>query len=128
MDPRQFEELMAAAYEECGYQVTLTPRSGDHGRDLIAVKRGFGAIKVLNQVKRYKPNHVVSADDARALLGVLVGDPAASKGVLTTTSSFAPRILDDPAIGNAVPTRLQLINGQELQVLLGRIANGEIAL
>ena len=128
LDPRQWEELMAAAYDECGYEVTLTPRTGDHGRDLIAVKRGFGCIKILNQVKRYRPGHVVTADEARAVLGVLVGDPEASKAVVTTTSSFAPRILNDPAIGKAVPTRLQLIDGKELQKLLASIEQGDTTL
>jgi restriction system protein len=125
LDPRKLEELLAAAYDECGYRVTLTPRSGDHGRDLIAEKQGFGAIKLLGQAKLYKPDHVVTAEEARALLGVLAGDLAASKGVLATSSSFAPKILDDPAIGKAVPTRLQLINGEDLQNLLRSIANGE---
>ena len=50
---------MAAAYDACGYKVTLTPRSGDHGRDLIAIREGLGCIKVLNQVRAYHPGHVV---------------------------------------------------------------------
>jgi restriction system protein len=52
LDPRVWEELMAAAYDECGYTVVLTPRSNDHGRDLIAVKNGRGCIRLINQVKR----------------------------------------------------------------------------
>jgi restriction system protein len=125
LDWRQLEELMAAAYYECGYEVTLTSRSGDHGRDLIAVKRGRGCIRVINQVKRYSPDHLVTAEQARSTLGVLTGDHAASKAVLTTTSGFAPRILDDPAIGPAVPTRLQLIDGEDLQKLFKELERGE---
>jgi restriction system protein len=84
------EEIIAGAYHKYGFEeVTLTPRSGDHGRDVIAVKRGLGSIHVIDQVKAYKPGHLVTANDVRALLGVLQED-GASKGFLTTTSDFAP--------------------------------------
>jgi restriction system protein len=38
----KWEEIVAGAFTKAGYEVTLTPRSGDHGRDVIAIKRGFG--------------------------------------------------------------------------------------
>ncbi len=39
---RMWEEIVAGAYKKAGFdEVTLTPRSGDHGRDVIAVKRGL---------------------------------------------------------------------------------------
>jgi HJR/Mrr/RecB family endonuclease len=35
----RLEELVAGAYKRAGFEeVTLTPRSGDHGRDVIATK------------------------------------------------------------------------------------------
>jgi len=52
-------------------EVTLTPRSGDYGRDVIAIKKGIGTIRVIDQVKAYKPGHLVGANDVRALLGAL---------------------------------------------------------
>ena len=67
--------------------MTLTPRSGDHGRDVIAIKKGLGSIRVIDQVKAYKPGHRVTAKDVQALIGVLQGD-GASKGLLQL-----PRIL-----------------------------------
>ena len=93
--------------------MTLTPRSGDYGRDVIAVKRGLGSVRVIDQVKAYKPGHLVTADDVRALMGVLQGD-GASKGFLTTTSEFAPKIHTDPLIVPFIPSRLDLINGKLL--------------
>ena len=40
--PRKWEEIIAGAYKKAGFEeVTLTPRSGDHGRDIIAVKQGL---------------------------------------------------------------------------------------
>src|SRR5260221_9752201 len=42
IDWRKMEELVAATYDAAGFdEVTLTPRSGDDGRDVIAVKRGL---------------------------------------------------------------------------------------
>ena len=115
IDPRQFEELIAGWYVEAGFdEVTLTPRSADHGRDVIAVKKGIGSVRFLDSVKRCGPGHVVSADDVRALLGVLHGDLNATKGIITTSSDFAPNLLQDPGIAAQVPYRLELVNGVEL--------------
>src|SRR5437764_14262305 len=41
LSPRKLEEMIAGWYEAYGFdEVTLTPSSGDFGRDVIAVKRG----------------------------------------------------------------------------------------
>jgi restriction system protein len=114
LDPFKLEELVAGMYERQGFEVTLTPRSGDFGRDVIAVKPGFGTVRLIESVKRYGPDHRVPANDVRALLGVLAGDPRASKGIVTTTSDFAPRIAEDPFIQPFIPFRLELVNGTDL--------------
>lgn len=36
LDPRLFEETVAELLRRMGYEAILTPRSGDHGRDVIA--------------------------------------------------------------------------------------------
>jgi restriction system protein len=123
IDPRRWEEIIAAAYEQAGFdEVTLTHRSGDYGRDVIAVKKGLGEVRVIDQVKAYKHGHLVTANDVPALMGVLQTDGAA-KGFLTTTSDFAPRIKDDPLITPLIPQRLGLINGEQLVAKLQEIAN-----
>lgn len=120
--PRTWEELVAGAYKKAGFdEVILTPRSGDYGRDIIAVKRGLGFIRVIDQVKAYKPDHLVTANDVRALIGVLHGD-GASKGFLSTTSDFAPRIKEDPLIVPFMPSRLELINAKMLFARLDELA------
>jgi restriction system protein len=120
--PEKWEEIVAGAYKKAGFdEVTLTPRSGDHGRDVIAVKRGLGSVRVIDQVKAYTPPHLVTADDVRALMGVLQGDQA-SKGFLTTTSDFAPRLSEDPLIRPFIPSRLGLINGTDLTARLRELA------
>jgi len=122
ISPRAWEELIAGAYKTAGFEeVILTPRSGDNGRDVIAVKYGLGSVRVIDQVKAYKPAHLVTADDVRALIGVLHGD-GASKGFLTTTSDFAPRLKDDPLITPFIPARLELINGIQLMARLEELS------
>lgn len=114
ISPEKWEEIIAGAYRQAGFdKVTLTPRSGDFRRDVIAVKRGFGAVRIIDQVKAYKPSLLVTADDVRALGFVLQQDNAA-KGFVTTTSDFAPRIKDDPFISTLIPSRIELINGEKL--------------
>jgi len=112
--PEKWEEIIAGAYKRAGFdEVTLRPRSGDRGKDVIAVKRALCTVRVIDQVKAFKPSHRVTANDVRALIGVLQTD-GASKAVLTTTSDFAPRIKDDPTIIPFIPSRLELVNGTTL--------------
>jgi restriction system protein len=118
---RKWEELIAAAYAKDGYDVTLTPRSADHGRDVIAVKTGYCTVRIVDSVKAYKPGHLVTADEVRALWGVVNLDRA-SKGVVSTTSSFAPRITSDPFLADLMPHRLELIDGQSLLGKLKKVA------
>jgi restriction system protein len=123
ISPEKWEEIVAGASKKAGFdEVILTPRSGDYGRDVIAVKQGIGRIRVIDQVKAYRPPHLVSANDVRALLGVLAGD-GASKGFLTTTSDFAPRIRTDPLVTPFMTSPLELINGEALLARLTELAN-----
>lgn len=115
-NPRAFEEFIAASYDRAGFdEVTLTPQRGDGGRDVIAVKKGFGSIRFLEQAKAYSPGHLVTHDDIRAMLGVLSVDRNSSKGIITTTSDFQPGILkSDSEFKPFLPHRLELKNGKAL--------------
>lgn len=113
--PRRFEEFIAAAYERAGFdEVILTPQRGDHGRDLIATRRGALSIRVLDQTKAYSPQNLVTHDDVRAMLGVLTAESNASKGVITTTSKFQPGIRGNEKLKPFLPFRLELRDGEEL--------------
>lgn len=123
MPPSLWEEIVAAAYSMAGFdEVTLTPRSGDHGRDVIAVRKGVGCIKILGSVKAYKPGLLVDYDHIRGLLGVMSGERDASKGIITTTSDFPPNVAKDPFIAPFLPTRLELMNGKQLQQWLAELS------
>jgi restriction system protein len=124
--PQKWEEIIAGAFDKAGFdEVILTPRSGDHGRDVIATKHGVGCIKIIGSVKAYRPGNLVGYDDVRALLGVLSGERDASKGIIATTSGFPPRITKDPFIAPFLPTRLELMDGLALRKWLRELAQGK---
>jgi restriction system protein len=113
VESRQWEKIVAASYEQSGRwdEVTLTPRSNDGGKDVIAVKHGFGSVRLIESIKRYTPGHYTTAADVRELLGVLSMNHSASKGVISTTWEFAPGIEKDPQVRSFMPTRLELVDG-----------------
>lgn len=129
LDPRKWEELVAGAWRQEGYDVILTPRSGDGGKDVIvtATLPGVGRIRLFDQVKRYKPGHLVTADEVRSMLGVLEGGGNVSKGVITTTSDFAPGIAEDQGIQRFIPHRLELKPGEKLFAWLEALTNVPLA-
>ena len=115
ISPWRWEQLVAASYDRAGFdEVILTPRSGDLGRDVIAIKRGFGSVRILDQVKAYSPGHRVKAKEVRELVGVLLSDQNATKAMLTTTSEFAPGIWKEETIQQFVPFRLELFDKDRL--------------
>jgi restriction system protein len=126
---RQLEEIIAGAYHRAGWpDVVLTPRSGDRGRDVIATRLGVASIRIIDQIKAYKPGHVVTADEVRSMLGVLAAEPNVSKGLITTTSRFAPGIENNSALTAFMPHRLELKNGDQLRqwlLELGSIGQGD---
>ncbi len=65
---------------------------------------------------------MVTADEVRAMLGVITGARNVSKGVLTTTSAFAPRIGEDEYIAPFIPYRLELTPREPLLRWLDELA------
>jgi restriction system protein len=128
IDPRRWEEIIAGAYRQAGFdEVILTPRSGDKGRDVVATKRGIGSIRIFDQVKAYGPGHLVTAEEVRAMIGVITGAVNVSKGVITTTSEFAPRVRDDEFIKPFLPYRLELKPRKDLLTWLETLSGDRAA-
>ena len=122
LTPRQFEEIIAGAYIRDGWpDVVLTPASGDRGRDVIATRPEFGQIRIIDQAKRFDPKYKVSANDVRALIGVLHMQQNVTKAFVTTTSTFAPGIYDE--FKGLIPNRLVLRNGEQVNQWLTGIQN-----
>jgi restriction system protein len=123
LDWRKWEEVIAGAYRRQGFEVILTPRSNDRGRDVIATHE-FGSIRFYDQVKAYAPGHVVTLEEVHAMLGVLSSQPNVSKGVITTTSTFAPGVWKDPGVSQLIPYRLELKDRHALLPWLSSLAAG----
>lgn len=88
LTPRQFEETVAEAFAERGYEVTLTPATRDGGSDLyVARNDGLGRFLFAVECKRYRPSNPVQVGLVRQLYGVVERERATA-GVLITTSFF----------------------------------------
>jgi len=89
ISPREFEELTAEILDRLGFvSITLTPRSADGGRDVVATKIVDGIPLVMYfECKRYGEDEHVGVGIIRSLLGVTLNDKV-NVGVLVTTSRF----------------------------------------
>jgi hypothetical protein len=103
LDPRKFEVLIAELLRDKGYDVTLTPRSKDGGRDILAIKRDdIGTALTLVECRRYTEGKPVGVGVVRGLFGV-VSEEQASRGLIATTSNFTKGA---KAFRDKVPYRL----------------------
>lgn len=85
---RKFEEVVAEILDRQGYEVSLTPASGDGGFDIYAArKEGLGQFLYLVECKRYVPSNKVGVEIVRSLYGVLQAKRATA-GAIVTTSFF----------------------------------------
>ncbi len=89
LSPRKFEELVAELLRDMGYDVWLTQRSKDGGRDVLAVFRlPDGEILTVVECKRFAPDARVGPDIVHKLLWVADRHDNASRAILATTSRF----------------------------------------
>lgn len=88
LHPRRFEELVAELLRAQGFEPTLTPRTRDGGRDILAARSdALGNLLYLVECKRYAPGNKVGVEVVRSIHGVTQAERA-NKGVIVTTSSF----------------------------------------
>jgi restriction system protein len=78
-------------------------------------------------MKAYAPDRVVTREHVHEMLGVVHAE-GATKGIIATTSDFAPKLLDAPGLGASIPYRLELLNGVQLQDWLTRLMSDGTAL
>jgi restriction system protein len=119
---REWEAIIAGAYRRAGFEVILTPRSNDKGRDVIATRHDVGSIRYYDQVKAYSPGTAVTLEEVLSMLGVLTAEPNVSKAIITTTSTFAPGVFTHPGITQFLPYRLDLRDREKLLPWLAEIA------
>jgi restriction system protein len=123
VESRKFEEFLAGTYRAEGWEhVTLTPRSGDKGRDVIAE---LNSDRILQEAKAYSQHRLVTRGQVSDLYGVLKLDPDATKAIITTTADFAPGVKE--VFRYVMPHNLETVNGEEFVAQTERISTAELA-
>ncbi|HEU5062548.1 MAG TPA: restriction endonuclease [Solirubrobacterales bacterium] len=88
LSSRQFEELMAELFWRQGFEVSLTPTTGDGGVDLYLIEHtSLGQRLTVVECKKYARHRPVGVSAVRQLLAV-VDIQRANAGLLVTTSHF----------------------------------------
>jgi restriction system protein len=59
------------------------------------------------------------------MIGVITGAANVSKGIVTTTSTFAPKVTEDEYIKPLVPYRLELKSREQLMAWLEKLSSSE---
>ena len=108
LTPEEFEVAVGKLFQEMGYNLTVTKKSGDGGIDLDGFNLGLGGGRVVVQCKRYMDTVSVSA--VRDLFGVVASDNSIERGFLVTTGRIS-QAGKDFARGK----RITLIEGEELE-------------
>lgn len=92
--PYQFEELVAELLEKEGFNVNLTKRTHDGGKDIfIAQNNTLGNFLYYIECKQFAPNNHVGVKFVRELYGTISADRATA-GLLVTTSYFSKEATD----------------------------------
>ncbi|MFB9123474.1 hypothetical protein E2553_19355 [Paraburkholderia dipogonis] len=86
LTPREFEELCAELFQRQGYDVTITPKTRDGGKDLYLAKAdGFGSFLYIVECKRFAPDRPVDVGIIRSLYGVAQHERVTAAMTLTTS-------------------------------------------
>jgi HJR/Mrr/RecB family endonuclease len=88
--PREFEEVVTELFRAKGFEVDLTQRTSDGGKDIIAIHTDSLGIrsKYFIECKRYAEENKVGVALVRALQGVKNTKDGPNKTILVTTSTF----------------------------------------
>lgn len=115
LEPWEFEEFVADVFRRKGFDATITQRTRDGGKDIIAEFEIGGILyNTYFECKKYAQGHPVGVEIIRELFGVMNKD-LIDKGVIVTTSYFTKDAIDE---ANMLNGRIRLIDFNELQKLM----------
>lgn len=118
LTPFQFEELIADVLKDMGCEIQLTPKTRDHGRDILAVfPSPVGKLLTIVECKRYKPQNKIGVDIVERFLYTIDRTDNASCGLIATTSSFSE---DVNKIARDLPYKLKLKDFEGIRDWIGR--------
>ncbi|WP_374005936.1 restriction endonuclease [Delftia lacustris] len=89
---REFEEVVAEIFRAQGYEVKLTKRTRDGGKDVIAIHRTALGIETCYfiECKRHALDSKVDVSIVREVYGVHSTRDGPNKSIIATTSTFTP--------------------------------------
>jgi HJR/Mrr/RecB family endonuclease len=123
VDPFEFERLVAALWDELGYQTTVTQSSKDKGVDVVARQSTPVEQTVVIQAKRYGPNTKVGREEVQQYASLHRQEPDADLVVVVTTGAFT-----GPAMEAAGDLDVKLVDGDRLvEILAERDLYGLVA-
>ena len=80
--------MIAEIFKDKGYEVTLTTKTNDGGKDIVALyKSPFGHQMFVIECKKYKEENKVGVELVRGLYGIKTAERF-TQAILVTTSSF----------------------------------------
>jgi Restriction endonuclease len=90
ISPREFEEVVTEIFRAKNFEVGLTKRTNDGGKDIIAIHTDELGIKnkYFIECKRYSEDKKIGVALVRALQGVKNTKDGPNKTILVTTSTF----------------------------------------
>ena len=90
--PREFEEIVAELFRKNGFDVTLTKRTRDGGKDIIAVASSSMGIdtRYFIECKRHSIDNKVDVGIVRERYGVHSSRNGPNQSIIATTSTFTP--------------------------------------
>ena len=90
LNSRQFEEIVAEVLKSKGYEVDLTKKTRDGGKDIIAIHTDSLGIqnKYFIECKCHSEKNKICVDVVRKLYGVKNSKDGPNKAIVVTTSTF----------------------------------------
>lgn len=115
IEPWEFERFVADVFRQNGFNVKVTQKTRDGGKDIVATFEFGGVIyNTYFECKRYAPDRPVGVDIVRELYGIMERDRV-NKGVIVTTSYFTQDAIQE---AKQLNDRIQLVDFKELQRLM----------
>lgn len=117
LDPWKFEELVAEVFQKHGFNASVTQKTRDGGKDIVATFEMGGVLySTFFECKHYASDRPVGVRVVRELYGKLNMERI-DKGVIVTTSYFTRDAIREAKETNG---RIQLVDFDKLQRLMRR--------
>lgn len=116
LHPRKLEETVCSIFNDLGWRARATAYSGDNGIDVILDDCDGTTIGI--QVKRYKKERRIEAEQIRSLAGALM-QGGHTRGIFVTTSNYRRGAKETAQDLAAVGLPIELINAERFLKMLG---------